>query len=119
MLDTTITSAVVIDASGIYKTGVGLRAGRRSGCLPAERIVGVENGGCPHTAIREAASMNLQAIADVEARFPRLALIVIQSGGDVTIYVIDVADGDKIPAKGGPGIMRTDLLLINKIDLAP
>jgi urease accessory protein len=103
----------------------------RSGCLPAERIVGVETGGCPHTAIREDASMNLQAIADLEARFPALELVIIESGGDnlaatfspdladITIYVIDVAGGDKIPAKGGPGIMRADLLIINKIDLAP
>jgi urease accessory protein len=103
----------------------------RSGCLPAERIVGVETGGCPHTAIREDASMNLQAIADLERRFPGLALAIVESGGDnlaatfspdladVTIYVIDVAGGDKIPAKGGPGITRADLLVINKIDLAP
>jgi urease accessory protein len=103
----------------------------RSGCLPAERIVGVETGGCPHTAIREDASMNLQAIADLERRFPSLALALVESGGDnlaatfspdladVTIYVIDVAGGDKIPAKGGPGIARADLLVINKIDLAP
>ena len=103
----------------------------RSGCLPAERIVGVETGGCPHTAIREDASMNLQAIADLERRFPNLELVLVESGGDnlaatfspdladVTIYVIDVAGGDKIPAKGGPGIMRADLLIINKIDLAP
>ncbi len=103
----------------------------RSGCLPADRIVGVETGGCPHTAIREDASMNLQAIADLEARFPELELVIVESGGDnlaatfspdladVTIYVIDVAGGDKIPAKGGPGIMRADLLIINKIDLAP
>ncbi len=103
----------------------------RSGCLPVERIVGVETGGCPHTAIREDASMNLQAIADLERRFPDLELILVESGGDnlaatfspeladVTIYVIDVAGGDKIPAKGGPGIARADLLMINKIDLAP
>ncbi len=103
----------------------------RSGCLPEERIVGVETGGCPHTAIREDASMNLQAIADLEKRFPKLELVLIESGGDnlaatfspdladITIYVIDVAGGDKIPAKGGPGIMRADLLIINKIDLAP
>ncbi len=103
----------------------------RSGCLPPDRIVGVETGGCPHTAIREDASMNLAAIAELEARFPGLALVFIESGGDnlaatfspdladVTIYVIDVAGGDKIPAKGGPGIMRADLLIINKIDLAP
>jgi urease accessory protein len=103
----------------------------RSGCLPPDRIVGVETGGCPHTAIREDASMNLQAIADLEKRFPDLALVIVESGGDnlaatfspeladVTIYVIDVAGGDKVPAKGGPGITRADLLVINKIDLAP
>jgi urease accessory protein len=103
----------------------------RSGCLPPERIVGVETGGCPHTAIREDASMNLQAIADLERRFPDLQLVIVESGGDnlaatfspeladVTIYVIDVAGGDKVPAKGGPGISRADLLVINKIDLAP
>jgi urease accessory protein len=103
----------------------------RSGCLPPERIVGVETGGCPHTAIREDASMNLQAIADLERRFPDLQLVIVESGGDnlaatfspeladVTIYVIDVAGGDKVPAKGGPGITRADLLVINKIDLAP
>jgi len=103
----------------------------RSGCLPAERIVGVETGGCPHTAIREDASMNLAAIAELEARFPNVQLILVESGGDnlaatfspdladVTLYVIDVAGGDKIPAKGGPGITRADLLVINKIDLAP
>jgi urease accessory protein len=103
----------------------------RSGCLPAERIVGVETGGCPHTAIREDASMNLLAIDDLERAFPNLQLVFIESGGDnlaatfspdladVTIYVIDVAGGDKIPAKGGPGITRADLLVINKIDLAP
>jgi len=103
----------------------------RSGCLPPERILGVETGGCPHTAIREDASMNLQAIAELERDFPHLALVLVESGGDnlaatfspdladVTIYVIDVAGGDKIPAKGGPGISRADLLVINKIDLAP
>jgi len=103
----------------------------RSGCLPAERILGVETGGCPHTAIREDASLNLGAIALLEARFPGLELVLIESGGDnlaatfspdladVTLYVIDVAGGDKIPAKGGPGISRSDLLVINKIDLAP
>jgi urease accessory protein len=103
----------------------------RSGCLPAERIVGVETGGCPHTAIREDASMNLEAIAELEARFPNLRVVIVESGGDnlaatfspdladVTIYVIDVAGGDKIPAKGGPGITNADLLVINKIDLAP
>jgi urease accessory protein len=103
----------------------------RSGCLPEDRIVGVETGGCPHTAIREDASMNLAAVADLERRFPSLELVFIESGGDnlaatfspdladVTLYVIDVAGGDKIPAKGGPGITRADLLVINKIDLAP
>jgi urease accessory protein len=103
----------------------------RSGALPVERIVGVETGGCPHTAIREDASINLAAIADLTARFPRLDLVLVESGGDnlaatfspeladLTIYVIDVAAGDKIPRKGGPGITRSDLLVINKIDLAP
>ena len=103
----------------------------RSGSLDADRIVGVETGGCPHTAIREDASMNLAAVADMRARFPDLDLILIESGGDnlaatfspeladLTIYVIDVAAGDKIPSKGGPGITRSDLLVINKIDLAP
>ncbi len=103
----------------------------RSGCLPPERVVGVETGGCPHTAIREDASMNLAALAELEARLPGLQLALIESGGDnlaatfspdladVTIYVIDVAGGDKIPAKGGPGVSRADLLVINKIDLAP
>jgi len=103
----------------------------RSGCLPAERIVGVETGGCPHTAIREDASMNLAAIDELELRFPGLQLVIVESGGDnlaatfspdladVTLYVIDVAGGDKIPAKGGPGISHADLLVINKIDLAP
>jgi urease accessory protein len=103
----------------------------RSEALPAERIVGVETGGCPHTAIREDASMNLAAVEDLQARFPSLDLIFIESGGDnlaatfspeladLTIYVIDVAEGEKIPRKGGPGITRSDLLVINKIDLAP
>src|SRR5271168_3634743 len=103
----------------------------RSGSLDAERIVGVETGGCPHTAIREDASMNLAAIADMQLRFPRAELCFIESGGDnlaatfspeladLTIYVIDVAAGEKIPRKGGPGITRSDLLVINKIDLAP
>ena len=103
----------------------------RSGSLAAERIVGVETGGCPHTAIREDASMNLAAVADMRAKFPKLDLVLIESGGDnlaatfspeladLTIYVIDVAAGDKIPSKGGPGITRSDLLVINKIDLAP
>lgn len=103
----------------------------RHHALPAERILGVETGGCPHTAIREDASMNLAAVADLGRRFPDLDLIFIESGGDnlaatfspelsdFTIYVIDVAAGDKIPRKGGPGITRSDLLVINKIDLAP
>jgi urease accessory protein len=96
-----------------------------------ERIMGVETGGCPHTAIREDASINLAAIAEMRARFPALDLILIESGGDnlaatfspeladLTIYVIDVAQGEKIPRKGGPGITRSDLLVINKTDLAP
>ena len=99
--------------------------------LAPERIMGVETGGCPHTAIREDASMNLAAVADMRAKFPGLDLVLIESGGDnlaatfspeladLTIYVIDVAAGDKIPSKGGPGITRSDLLVINKIDLAP
>ena len=103
----------------------------RSGALAPERIVGVETGGCPHTAIREDASINLAAVADLRLRFPNLDVILIESGGDnlaatfspeladITIYVIDVAAGDKIPRKGGPGITRSDLLVINKIDLAP
>jgi len=103
----------------------------RSGALPPERIAGVETGGCPHTAIREDASINLAAVAEMRARFPALDLVLIESGGDnlaatfspeladLTVYVIDVAAGDKIPSKGGPGITRSDLLVINKIDLAP
>jgi len=103
----------------------------RSAALPADRIVGVETGGCPHTAIREDASMNLAAIDDLCRRFPGLDLVLVESGGDnlaatfspeladLTIYVIDVAGGEKIPRKGGPGITRSDLLVINKIDLAP
>lgn len=103
----------------------------RSGVLPAERIMGVETGGCPHTAIREDASMNLEAIATLSRRFTDLDLIFVESGGDnlaatfspelvdAYIYVIDVAEGEKIPRKGGPGITRSDLLVINKIDLAP
>jgi urease accessory protein len=99
--------------------------------LSADRIIGVETGGCPHTAIREDASMNLEAVEEMAQRFPDVELIFIESGGDnlsatfspdladVTIFVIDVAEGDKIPRKGGPGITRSDLLIINKIDLAP
>jgi urease accessory protein len=103
----------------------------RRGALPPERVVGVETGGCPHTAIREDASVNLEAARALVARFPTLDLLLIESGGDnlaatfspelvdATIYVIDVAEGEKIPRKGGPGITRSDLLVINKIDLAP
>ncbi len=103
----------------------------RSGALPPERIMGVETGGCPHTAIREDASINLAAVAEMRERFPDLDLVLIESGGDnlaatfspeladITIYVIDVSAGDKIPRKGGPGITRSDLLVINKTDLAP
>jgi urease accessory protein len=103
----------------------------RAQALPAERIMGVETGGCPHTAIREDASMNLAAIEEMNQKFPNSVLCFIESGGDnlaatfspeladLTIYVIDVAEGEKIPRKGGPGITRSDLLVINKIDLAP
>lgn len=103
----------------------------RSGALPPDRIRGVETGGCPHTAIREDASINLAAIAEMTGLFPTVDIVLIESGGDnlaatfspeladLTIYVIDVAAGDKIPRKGGPGITRSDLLVINKIDLAP
>ena len=103
----------------------------RSGALPEERIVGVETGGCPHTAIREDASINLEAIDALGRRFPNLDMILVESGGDnlaatfspeladITLYVIDVAGGDKIPRKGGPGITKSDLLVINKTDLAP
>ncbi|OMP80697.1 MULTISPECIES: urease accessory protein UreG [Chitinophaga] len=103
----------------------------KNSLLPAERIIGVETGGCPHTAIREDASMNLEAVEEMVTRIPDVEIIFIESGGDnlsatfspdladVTIFVIDVAEGDKIPRKGGPGITRSDLLVINKIDLAP
>ncbi len=103
----------------------------RRGVLPPERVLGVETGGCPHTAIREDASVNLEAIRTLLGRFPDLELIFVESGGDnlaatfspelvdAAIYVIDVAEGEKIPRKGGPGITRSDLLVINKIDLAP
>lgn len=103
----------------------------RSQALPLERIVGVETGGCPHTAIREDASINLAAVADLNARFPDLDVIFIESGGDnlaatfspeladLTLYMIDVAMGEEIPRKGGPGITRSDLLIVNKTDLAP
>ncbi len=103
----------------------------RAGALPPERILGIETGGCPHTAIREDASINLAGVAQLRAKFPALDVILIESGGDnlaatfspeladLTIYVIDVSAGDKIPRKGGPGITRSDLLVINKTDLAP
>ncbi len=103
----------------------------RSQALTADRIVGVETGGCPHTAIREDASANLAAVEDLCKRFPDLDMVIVESGGDnlaatfspelsdLTLYVIDVAEGEKIPRKGGPGITRSDLLIINKIDLAP
>ena len=103
----------------------------KNSVMPRERIIGVETGGCPHTAIREDASMNLEAVDEIMERFPDIQLLFIESGGDnlsatfspelvdATIFVIDVAEGDKIPRKGGPGITRSDLLVINKIDLAP
>lgn len=103
----------------------------KNSVLPKERIIGVETGGCPHTAIREDASMNLEAVDEMIEKFPDIELLFIESGGDnlsatfspelvdATIFVIDVAEGDKIPRKGGPGITRSDLLVINKIDLAP
>ncbi len=103
----------------------------RAGSLPPERILGIETGGCPHTAIREDASINLAGVAQLCKKFPALELLLIESGGDnlaatfspeladITIYVIDVSAGDKIPRKGGPGITKSDLLVINKIDLAP
>jgi urease accessory protein len=103
----------------------------RAGALAPERIVGVETGGCPHTAIREDASINLAAVSDIVRKWPKLEIVFVESGGDnlaatfspeladLTIYVIDVAAGEKIPRKGGPGITRSDLLVINKIDLAP
>lgn len=103
----------------------------KNSILPQERIIGVETGGCPHTAIREDASMNLEAVDEMMGKFPDIQIIFIESGGDnlsatfspeladATIFVIDVAEGDKIPRKGGPGITRSDLLVINKIDLAP
>ncbi|MBS4082445.1 MAG: urease accessory protein UreG [Rhizobiales bacterium] len=103
----------------------------RTGVIPAERIMGVETGGCPHTAIREDASINLRAISEMRGKFPKLDLVLVESGGDnlaatfspeladITIYVIDVSAGEKIPRKGGPGITRSDMLVINKIDLAP
>lgn len=103
----------------------------KNSLLPEDRIIGVETGGCPHTAIREDASMNLEAVDELDLRFPNLELVLIESGGDnlsstyspdladITVFVIDVAAGEKIPRKGGPAITRSDLLLINKMDLAP
>lgn len=103
----------------------------KNSALPKERIVGVETGGCPHTAIREDCSMNLEAVEELEEKFPDVEIIFIESGGDnlsatfspdladASIYVIDVAQGEKIPRKGGPGVTRSDLLVINKVDLAP
>ncbi|MDR1611634.1 MAG: urease accessory protein UreG [Planctomycetota bacterium] len=103
----------------------------KNGALPADRIVGVETGGCPHTAIREDASMNIQAVEEMTARHPGLEVVFVESGGDnlsatfspeladLTLYVIDVSGGDKIPRKGGPGVSKSDLLVINKTDLAP
>lgn len=104
---------------------------QKNSALPAERIIGVETGGCPHTAIREDASMNIEAVEELASRFPDTELIFVESGGDnltstfspdladVSIFVIDVGEGEKMPRKGGPGITRSDLLIINKIDLAP
>lgn len=124
------TYAIAVVTNDIY-TKEDAQFLMRSEALPVERIVGVETGGCPHTAIREDASMNLAAVEDLQLRFPDLDLIFIESGGDnlsatfspeladMMIYVIDVAEGEKIPRKGGPGITRSDLLVINKIDLAP
>ncbi len=122
--------SVAVVTNDIYTKEDALILSRKQ-ALAEDRIVGVETGGCPHTAIREDASINLAAVADLRARFPALDVVLIESGGDnlaatfspeladLTIYVIDVAAGDKIPSKGGPGITRSDLLVINKIDLAP
>jgi urease accessory protein len=122
--------SVAVITNDIY-TQEDAEALMRMQILPADRVMGVETGGCPHTAIREDASINLAAVADLRGRHPDLDLIMIESGGDnlsatfspeladLTIYVIDVSAGDKIPRKGGPGITRSDILVINKIDLAP
>lgn len=122
--------SVAVITNDIY-TREDAEALMRSQALPLERIVGVETGGCPHTAIREDASINLAAVADLNARFPDLDVIFIESGGDnlaatfspeladLTLYMIDVAMGEEIPRKGGPGITRSDLLIVNKTDLAP
>lgn len=122
--------SIAVITNDIY-TKEDARILERSGVLPPERIIGVETGGCPHTAIREDASMNFEAIEELERRFAHLDMIFIESGGDNLaaafspelvdrfIYIIDVAQGEKIPRKGGPGIIRSDILVINKIDLAP
>jgi urease accessory protein len=124
------TYSVAVVTNDIY-TKEDAEALVRMQALPSERIVGVETGGCPHTAIREDASINLQAVADLNARFPDLDVVFIESGGDnlaatfspdladLTLYVISVCQGEEIPRKGGPGITRSDLLVINKMDLAP
>ena len=124
------TFSIAVVTNDIY-TKEDAEALTRRGALPSNRIVGVETGGCPHTAIREDASINLAAISDLRTQFPGLDLILIESGGDnlaatfspeladITIYVIDVSAGDDIPRKGGPGITRSDVLVINKTDLAP
>ncbi|MEN9896200.1 MAG: hypothetical protein RIR97_2052 [Pseudomonadota bacterium] len=124
------TYSVAVVTNDIY-TKEDAEALVRMQALPSERILGVETGGCPHTAIREDASINLQAIADLNARFPDLDVVFIESGGDnlaatfspdladLTLYVISVCQGEEIPRKGGPGITRSDLLVINKMDLAP
>ena len=137
---TTLTAALCLALRSIYDLAVitndiytkeDAEILARMQALPLERIMGVETGGCPHTAIREDCSINLHAIAEMRKKFPALELILIESGGDnlaatfspeladLTIYVIDVAQGEKIPRKGGPGITRSDLLVINKTDLAP
>jgi urease accessory protein len=121
--------SIAVITNDIY-TAEDARILAKTGCLPEERIIGIETGGCPHTAIREDASMNFEAVEELQSRFPDLDFILIESGGDNLaaafspeladrfIYIIDVAQGEKIPRKGGPGIMRSDLLVINKIDLA-
>ncbi|GBF76626.1 urease accessory protein UreG [Paenibacillus sp. 598K] len=137
---TALVEVIARELSGKYSLGVitndiytkeDARILLGTGVLPEERIIGVETGGCPHTAIREDASMNFEAIEELQSRFAELDVIFIESGGDNLaaafspelvdrfIYIIDVAQGEKIPRKGGPGIMRSDLLLVNKIDLAP
>jgi urease accessory protein len=122
--------SIAVITNDIY-TQEGAEFLTKNSLLPSERIMGVETGGCPHTAIREDASMNLEAVDEMAARFPDIQIVFIESGGDnlsatfspdladVTLFVIDVAQGEKIPRKGGPGITRSDLLVINKTDLAP